>query len=52
MAGNIAILTADMLFHTVLRSGIMNAHYVDAEGQQQPVGPLFVIQVSHQRTGP
>lgn len=51
MAGDIALLTLDMLFHTVLRSGIMHANYVDAEGQQQPVGLLLVIQVGHQRVG-
>lgn len=51
MAGDIALLTADMLFHSVVRSGIMHAYYVDAEGQQQPVGTLFVIQVGHQRAG-
>lgn len=51
MAGDITLLTADMLFHTVLRSGIMHAQYVDVEGQQQPVGILFVIQVGHQRVG-
>lgn len=52
MAGDIALLTTDMLFHTVLRSGIMHARYVDAAGQQQPLGPLFVIQVGHQRLSP
>ncbi|KAI5623176.1 putative palmitoyltransferase ZDHHC4, partial [Silurus asotus] len=44
MAGDIALLTVDMLFHSVVRSGIMHAQYVDSDGQQQPVGLLFVIQ--------
>ncbi|XP_036428960.1 palmitoyltransferase ZDHHC4 [Colossoma macropomum] len=44
MAGDIAVLTADMLFHVVLRSGLMHAHYIDEQGQQQPSGLIFVIQ--------
>ncbi|XP_062859885.1 palmitoyltransferase ZDHHC4 [Trichomycterus rosablanca] len=44
MAGDIAVLTADMMFHTVVRSGIMHASYTDEQGQQQPVGALFVVQ--------
>ncbi|XP_053367769.1 palmitoyltransferase ZDHHC4 isoform X1 [Clarias gariepinus] len=44
MACDIALLTVDMLFHTVVRSGIMHANYIDAEGLRQPVGPLFVVQ--------
>ncbi|KAJ8246051.1 hypothetical protein GJAV_G00263110 [Gymnothorax javanicus] len=44
MAGDIAVLTADMLLHVVLRSGLLHAHYVDQHGEQQPAGPLFIIQ--------
>ncbi|KAM8890557.1 palmitoyltransferase ZDHHC4 [Synchiropus picturatus] len=44
MAGNIAILTIDMLLHVLLRSGLLQASYIDELGQQQPAGPLFIIQ--------
>ncbi|XP_026171493.1 palmitoyltransferase ZDHHC4 [Mastacembelus armatus] len=44
MAGDIALLTGDMLLHVVLWSGLLRASYVDDHGQQQPTGPLFVIQ--------
>ncbi|KAI1896013.1 hypothetical protein AGOR_G00090430 [Albula goreensis] len=44
MAGDIAVLTADMLLNAVLRSGLLHAHYIDQHGEQQPAGPLFVIQ--------
>ncbi|XP_035467723.1 palmitoyltransferase ZDHHC4 isoform X2 [Scophthalmus maximus] len=44
MAGDIAILTADMLLHAVLRAGLLRASYLDEYGEQQPAGPLFVIQ--------
>ncbi|XP_066521416.1 palmitoyltransferase ZDHHC4 isoform X2 [Hoplias malabaricus] len=44
MAGDIAVLTADMLFHVVVRAGLMHAQYIDADGQQQPSGLLFVTQ--------
>ncbi|XP_076025791.1 palmitoyltransferase ZDHHC4 [Genypterus blacodes] len=44
MAGDIALLTGDMLLHAVLRSGLLSASFIDADGQQQPVGPLFIIQ--------
>ncbi|KAE8284442.1 putative palmitoyltransferase ZDHHC4 [Larimichthys crocea] len=44
MAGDIAILTGDMLIHAVLRSGLLSASYIDEYGQQQPAGPLFVVQ--------
>ncbi|XP_075949460.1 palmitoyltransferase ZDHHC4 isoform X2 [Anarhichas minor] len=44
MAGDIAVLTGDMLFHAVLRSGLLRASYVDENSQQQPAGPLFVVQ--------
>ncbi|XP_039991656.1 palmitoyltransferase ZDHHC4 isoform X3 [Xiphias gladius] len=44
MAGDIALLTADMLFHAVLRSGLLRASYIDEYGEQQPAGPLFVVQ--------
>ncbi|XP_068439029.1 palmitoyltransferase ZDHHC4 isoform X2 [Clinocottus analis] len=44
MAGDIAVLTGDMLFHAVLRSGLLRASYVDEYGQQQPAGPLFIVQ--------
>ncbi|TRY83994.1 hypothetical protein DNTS_009942 [Danionella cerebrum] len=44
MAGNIAVLTADMLLQAVLRSGLLHAHYIDEQGIQQPAGPLFIIQ--------
>ncbi|CAL9698835.1 unnamed protein product [Knipowitschia caucasica] len=44
MAGDIALLTGDMLLHAVLRSGLLRASYVDENGQQQPAGPLFVVQ--------
>lgn len=45
MAGDIALLTGDMLLHAVLRSGLHRASYIDGYGQQQPAGPLFVVQV-------
>lgn len=45
MAGDIAVLTGDMLLHAVLRSGLLSASYIDDQGQQQPAGPLFVVQV-------
>lgn len=45
MAGDMAILIADMLLHAVLRSGLLTASYIDEQGQQQPAGPLFIIQV-------
>lgn len=45
MAGDIAVLTADMLLQTVLRTGLLHAHYIDEQGEQQPAGPLFIIQV-------
>ncbi|KAM9424271.1 palmitoyltransferase ZDHHC4 isoform 1-T2 [Pholidichthys leucotaenia] len=44
MAGDIALLTGDMLLHAVLRSGLLRASYIDEHGQQQATGPLFVIQ--------
>ncbi|XP_070707747.1 palmitoyltransferase ZDHHC4 [Pempheris klunzingeri] len=44
MAGDIALLTGDMLLHAVLRSGLLTASYIDDYGQQQPAGPLFVVQ--------
>lgn len=44
MAGDIAILTGNMLFHAVLRSGLLRASYIDEYGQQQAAGPLFVVQ--------
>ncbi|XP_038591170.1 palmitoyltransferase ZDHHC4 [Micropterus salmoides] len=44
MAGDMAILIADMLLHAVLRSGLLTASYIDEQGQQQPAGPLFIIQ--------
>ncbi|XP_026861873.2 palmitoyltransferase ZDHHC4 isoform X1 [Electrophorus electricus] len=44
MAGDLALLTADMLFHAVLRSGLMQTHYIDEQGQQQSAGLTFVIQ--------
>ncbi|XP_030611175.1 palmitoyltransferase ZDHHC4 [Archocentrus centrarchus] len=44
MAGDIALLTGDMLLHAVLRSGLLRASYIDENGQQQPAGPLFVVQ--------
>jgi len=46
LAGDVAVLTGDMLFHAVLRSGLLRASYVDEDGQQQSAGPLFVVQVS------
>ncbi|XP_024913125.1 palmitoyltransferase ZDHHC4 isoform X2 [Cynoglossus semilaevis] len=44
MAGDIALLTTDMLLHVVLRSGLLGASYIDEYDQQQPAGFLFVIQ--------
>lgn len=46
MAGDIAVLIADMLVQTVARTGLLHARYLDEQGQQQPVGPLFIIQVT------
>ncbi|XP_056627235.1 palmitoyltransferase ZDHHC4 [Triplophysa dalaica] len=43
-AGDISVLIADMLVQTVVRTGLLHAHYLDEQGQQQPVGPLFIIQ--------
>lgn len=45
MACDIALLTGDMLLHTVLRTGLLRASYIDEQGRQQPTGPLFVVQV-------
>lgn len=45
MAGDIALLTTDMLLHAVLRSGLMMASYIDDHGEKQPAGLLFVVQV-------
>lgn len=45
MAADMALLTVDMLLHAVVRSGILQAHYIDDDGQQQQAGMLFVIQV-------
>lgn len=50
MAGDIALLTADMLLHAVLRSGLLRASYIDEYGQQQAAGPLFVVQVRPKTT--
>lgn len=44
MAGDIALLTGDMLLHAVLRSGLLRASYIDENGEQQLAGPLFVVQ--------
>ncbi|XP_061563706.1 palmitoyltransferase ZDHHC4 isoform X1 [Cololabis saira] len=44
MAGDIVLLTGDMLLHAVLHSGLLQASYIDEHGQQQPAGLLFVIQ--------
>lgn len=44
MAGSMALLTADMLLHAVLRSGLLRSSYLDEQGQRQPAGSLFVIQ--------
>ncbi|XP_068610469.1 palmitoyltransferase ZDHHC4 [Brachionichthys hirsutus] len=44
MAGDVALLTADMLLHAVLKSGLLMASYIDESGQQQPAGPVFVVQ--------
>ncbi|XP_034049433.1 probable palmitoyltransferase ZDHHC4 [Thalassophryne amazonica] len=44
MAGDIAVLIADMFLHAVLRSGLLRASYIDEHGQQQLAGPLFVVQ--------
>ncbi|XP_072229170.1 palmitoyltransferase ZDHHC4-like [Leuresthes tenuis] len=44
MAGDMALLTGDMLLHAVLRSGLLRASYIDEYGQQQTAGPLFVVQ--------
>uniref|UniRef100_A0A8C1XPM6 Palmitoyltransferase n=1 Tax=Cyprinus carpio TaxID=7962 RepID=A0A8C1XPM6_CYPCA len=45
MAGNIAVLTADMLLQAVLRTGLLHSHYIDEQGEQQHAGPLIIIQV-------
>lgn len=45
MAGDIALLTADMLLHVVLRSGLMMASYIDEYGDKQLAGLMFVVQV-------
>lgn len=45
MAADMALLTVDMLLHAVVRSGILQARYIDDDGQQQQAGMLFVIQV-------
>ncbi|XP_074519495.1 palmitoyltransferase ZDHHC4 [Halichoeres trimaculatus] len=44
MAGDIALLTADMLLHAVVRSGLLAASYIDEDGQQQAAGFMFVVQ--------
>uniref|UniRef100_A0A8C6U5F4 Palmitoyltransferase n=1 Tax=Neogobius melanostomus TaxID=47308 RepID=A0A8C6U5F4_9GOBI len=44
MAGDIALLTGDMLLHAILRTGLLRASYIDDNGQQQPAGPVFVVQ--------
>lgn len=44
MAGDIALVTGDMLLHAVLRSGLLRASYIDENGLQQPAGPLFIVQ--------
>ncbi|XP_014034356.1 palmitoyltransferase ZDHHC4 isoform X2 [Salmo salar] len=44
MAADMALLTVDMLLHAVVRSGILQARYIDDDGQQQQAGMLFVIQ--------
>ncbi|XP_056152937.1 palmitoyltransferase ZDHHC4 isoform X2 [Lampris incognitus] len=44
MAGDVALLTADMLLHAVLRSGLLRASYIDDDGTRQTAGPLFVMQ--------
>lgn len=44
MACDVALLTGDMLLHAVLRSGLLRASYIDEDGQQQPAGPLFIVQ--------
>lgn len=49
MAGDIALLTADMLLHVVLRSGLMMASYIDEYGDKQLAGLMFVVQVILQR---
>ncbi|XP_028331458.1 palmitoyltransferase ZDHHC4 [Gouania willdenowi] len=44
MAGDIALLTGEMLLHAVLRSGLLRASYIDVNGQQQRAGFLFIFQ--------
>lgn len=44
MAASAALLTANMLLHAVLRSGLLRSSYMDEQGQRQAAGPLFVIQ--------
>lgn len=45
VAADLAVLTSNMMFHVVLQSGLLHAHYIDQDGQQQPAGPLFIVQV-------
>lgn len=45
MAGDIAVLTSDMLLHVVLRSRLMMASYIDEYGGKQLAGLMFVVQV-------
>nr|XP_006637320.1 PREDICTED: probable palmitoyltransferase ZDHHC4 [Lepisosteus oculatus]XP_015215745.1 PREDICTED: probable palmitoyltransferase ZDHHC4 [Lepisosteus oculatus] len=44
MAGDMAVLTAGMLFHAVLRSDLLHASYIDRQGQRQPAGLFFIVQ--------
>ncbi|XP_024140111.1 palmitoyltransferase ZDHHC4 [Oryzias melastigma] len=44
MAADVAVLTADMLLHAVLRSGLLGASYIDENGEQQAAGFLFIVQ--------
>lgn len=45
MAGDMAVLTADMLLHVVMRSGLMMASYINEYGDKQLAGLMFVAQV-------
>lgn len=45
MAGDMALLTVDMLLHVVMRSGLMMASYIDEYGDKQLAGLMFVVQV-------
>uniref|UniRef100_A0A3P9LUJ7 Palmitoyltransferase n=1 Tax=Oryzias latipes TaxID=8090 RepID=A0A3P9LUJ7_ORYLA len=45
MAADVALLTLDMLLHAVLRSGLLRASYIDENGEQQPAGFPFIVQV-------